>query len=181
MSNAIYLTIAEGYQNCGYKTIRTFELTKDLDYDYIFRTNSSSYIDKEFLSEYLRNKPRNKYYSGIIGDHNGIKYAPGSGYVLSRDLVNIVLENVAQWDHSYIDDVSLGLVLKSKGHTPTPGPRFDNHTKNIFQLFFNKIPLNYFHYRLKSKNRSFDIVQMKKIFLLKKIISIQYVLTFINI
>lgn len=167
-SNRILLKINESIENCGYKTIKAFELTKFYNYDYIFRTNSSSYIDKEKLYEYLKDKPRNSFYSGVIGDHLGIKFASGSGYIISRDLVNIVLENSTIWNHDYIDDVSLGLLLQKKGYFPVPSTRFDIYTKNFFHLFFNNIPINYFHYRLKSKNRLYDVLLMKRIFKLKQ-------------
>jgi hypothetical protein len=54
--------------NAGHKTIKSFLLTKDFDYDYIFRTNSSSYIDKKLLLDFIKDKPKNKYYSGFLGD-----------------------------------------------------------------------------------------------------------------
>jgi hypothetical protein len=137
---------------------------KNIEFDYIFRTNSSSYIDKKLLYNYLIDKPKTNFYSGVIGDLNGNKFASGSGYVLSKDLVEVVLDNLDLWNHDYIDDVALGILLNKIGHRPVEAPRFDIDIHNFFHNIFNKVPLNFYHYRLKSKNRNFDISQMKKIY-----------------
>ena len=46
----ILINYPEGFQNIGYKTIRSFEiLLKNNEFDYIFRTNSSSYVNIDNL------------------------------------------------------------------------------------------------------------------------------------
>ena len=151
----------EGYYRIGYKTIRAFEMVdKIFDYDYIFRTNSSSYINLEKLNEYIVEKPNKKFYSGVIGNHFGIRFSSGSGYFLSRDVVKLVLENKKNWNHQLIDDVALGKLLSSLDIFPTPSPRLD----------IDKLPLNeaeiqqHFHFRCKtSGDRSGDIIIMNEL------------------
>jgi len=92
VNKEILVNVSEsGINNCGYKTLKSFILTKNIKYDYIFRTNSSSYVDKKMLLEYIKDKPIEKYYSGVIGFHGGIKFSSGSGYFISRDLVNLIM------------------------------------------------------------------------------------------
>lgn len=162
--NKIYLNCDEGLINCGHKTIACLNAIKNFDFDYIFRTNSSSYIDKKLLYNFLINKPKDKYYAGIIGEHNNIKFASGSGYILSKDLVFLVLNNKEYWDHSILDDVSLGKLLSKFFINPVQTERIEIVVNNYLMFNFIKIPLNYFHYRLKSKKRKFDLLLMKKIF-----------------
>jgi hypothetical protein len=163
VGNLIKTYVGESLYNCGYKTIRAFELLKDYEYDYIFRTNSSSYIDKQMLKDYLLDKPRNNFYSGIIGNYNNILYASGSGFVISKDAVDLVIQKKDRWNHNYIDDVSLGLLLREFNILPTLGPRLD------IQKVDNETPMDYYHYRIKTSNRLNDCQYMKSIFEFKKL------------
>jgi hypothetical protein len=144
----------------GRKTINSFILTQHMNYDYIFRTNSSSYIDKSLLLEYVKDKPKEKYYSGVIGDAYDVYFAAGAGFFLSKDLVNLVIDNKDDWVHNYIDDVALAKFLFKFGYKPTDHPRFD-------VLSLDSLPKDFFHYRLKTDNRLNDINNLYEIFKLK--------------
>jgi hypothetical protein len=149
--------------HCGRKTIEAFELVKDFDFDYIFRTNSSSYVDKQLLLNYSLDKPTNNYYSAVIGNFEGVLFASGSGYFISKDLVNLVLENKDKWDYNFgDDDNALGKLLNAFGVRPQPNNRFD-----ILNQPANIAPMDYFHYRLKSSDRNIDIHNMYELFRLK--------------
>ena len=160
-NNEIYTDEPESYHNCTMKTIKSFELLRDFDFDYIFRTNSSSYVDKKLLKEYLKDKPRNNFYSAIIGNHDGIPFGSGCGYFLSRDLVHFLIDHKNEFDLTLIDDVSVGKLLSKYNIELVNSSRFDviNHNDSI--------PLDYFHYRLNTNYRDMDISNMKKIFDLK--------------
>lgn len=147
----------EGLMNCTHKTIECFKQILTFDFDYIFRTNSSSYVDKLGLKNYLIDKPKNKFYSGIIGNCNDIFFCSGSGYFLSKDLVKLIVENENIINHSLIDDVAIGQFLGSNEVCLINSERFD-------VIESNNIPLNFFHYRLKTTNRDNDIYNMKLIF-----------------
>lgn len=146
------------YANCGNRTIKAFELTNHIEYDYIFRTNSSSYVDKELLIKYLEDKPKNNFYSGAIGNSNGVLFASGSGFFISKDLVKLVLDNKDTFEHNIIDDVDLGSFLNSYSINPINSERFD------CGYDVNSIPNNYFHYRLKTDSRDIDVQNMYNIF-----------------
>jgi hypothetical protein len=159
----IKTNVKESIFHCGFKTIKAFELLENLEYDYIFRTNSSSYVDKKMLFDYLYDKPRDNFYCGVIGNYRNILYASGSGFAISKNAVDLVLQNKEIWDHGYIDDVSLGLLLKKFDISPTLAPRFDVQTVD------DNTPMDYYHYRIKTSNRERDCQYMKSIFELKKI------------
>lgn len=162
--NIIKTNVKEHILNCGFKTIEAFKLIKDLDFDYVFRTNSSSYIDKNLLKKYLLDKPREKFYSGVVGDYKGILFSSGSGYIISKDLIKLILNNLFLWNHYLMDDVALSLILKNFMIYPVSAPRCDvpkyDINNNVIDDGLNKIPLNFYHYRLKSKNRDLDCDQM---------------------
>ncbi len=122
----IITNYSEGLHNIGYKTIRAFEiLLQNNNFDYIFRTNSSSYINIERLVEYLDDKPLDNFYHGMIGHHGDINFASGCGYFISKDVVEKVVENKDNWPHQIIDDVAIAFLLRSIGIYPTLAPRLD--------------------------------------------------------
>ena len=88
------------------------------DWDFIFRTNSSSYIDKKRLVKFARSLPSEKCYCGIDGDG----FASGAGYFISRDcaklLINSIQEKLDLW---MIEDVYTGQLLAKEGISVTPG------------------------------------------------------------
>jgi hypothetical protein len=158
--NHIYTDVKESLMNCTKKTIKCFESIKDFEFDYIFRTNSSSYVDKNLLKNFILDKPKTKFYSGIIGNFLNQKFCSGSGYFLSKDLVLFLIENQNKLNNDLIDDVSISKVLEMLNVELVNSERFDVYDSN-------NINPNYFHYRLKTQNRIYDINNMKKIMELK--------------
>ena len=108
----IKTNVPDLYSLIGRKTLDAFEISvNELDFDFIYRTNVSSYVDLAKLNEFIQNKPLSNYYSGAIGNHQGISFASGCGYFISRDLVIKILENKELWNHDLIDDVSVGKLM----------------------------------------------------------------------
>ena len=157
-SDKLYTDTEEGVLNVGYKTIKMFNYCyNNFSFDYIFRTNSSSYVNTKELLNFIKNKPLENFYSGIIGSHRGVNFASGSGYFISRDLVQAVISSQKEWDHSFIDDVSLGKLIHEKNIKIYQGERLDCWTISQFKG-------GYYHYRLKNpKNRSTEVPLMKEI------------------
>lgn len=160
VGNEILTSVPESLFNCGYKTLQALDLIKNLEFDYIFRTNSSSYVDKKLIKEFLKDKPTSNFYSAILGFDNEIRFGSGCGYFLSKDLVNLVLENKNLWDHSIIDDISMAKLLLNFGIVPQESKRYDI-------LGIDSLPLDHFHYRFKTNYREMDIKNMKTLHSLK--------------
>jgi hypothetical protein len=110
----IFFDIHESLHNMGYKILEMFEYIKDIDYDYIFKTNSSSYVNQEKLLEFLKDKPKNNFCCGMVGIYEDrSKFVSGSGIFLSKDIVELVLKNKNNWNHYIIEDVALSKLLNS--------------------------------------------------------------------
>lgn len=119
----------------------------DPGYDYIFRTNASSYVDKKRLKAFLKDKPRTNFYCGIDGGG----FASGCGFALSTDLINI-LRTIDDCP-TESEDCLIGVYLERAGIKVTPGAqRYD------YYFTGGEVPLTY-HYRCKSNDldRSKDI------------------------
>lgn len=104
----------EGWAFVGIKTIEALKFTlQNYDFDFLFRTNTSSYLDTERLLEYLENLPQTGVYSGVVGTVMGdLEFASGAGILMSRDVVKRVCEQAESWNHSLIDDAALGELIK---------------------------------------------------------------------
>lgn len=153
-------------ENCIDKLITTLKIINEFDFDILFRTNSSSYVDKEKLYNFLLGPKKNNFYSGIIGTYDNLKFGSGAGFCLSKDLVNLIIENENLIDKNLIDDLSVANFLKKFDITPI------DYGFTRWDLGYSKIDdpnfLNYYHYRLKTPNkRNFDIEFMKRIYNLK--------------
>lgn len=83
------------------------------EFDFLLRTNSSTYIDRGRLHRFTSGLTPSRYWGGFPGQSGDISFTSGAGTLLSRDLVQAAVD--ATWDWSAIDDVALGAVLTSLG------------------------------------------------------------------
>jgi hypothetical protein len=95
------------------KTITFFEYAlKNFDFDFIYRTNLSSYINKAKLLEFLSNKPKKNFYSSIIcrylTETENFLFGSGAGFSISRDLVEHLVNNKEKLRYELPDDVMVG-------------------------------------------------------------------------
>lgn len=152
----LYINASDDALGMGDKTIKSFEwLLKNTDFEYLFRTNTSSFFSYSNLVKYIENNfIDNKYvYAGKIHTTNDlsgnpINFASGSGYILNRSTVEKVVENQKVWEHEYWDDVSLGLLLRELNLLPTEAKRFDIEGNPFKQ----KIDIDQYHYRCRIDN-----------------------------
>jgi len=151
--------MVDTYLGIRKKTLLAFDAIKHYDFDYIFRTNSCSYIDKINLCKFLENKPLDNFYCGVRGVYQNIEFISGAGYILSKNLLENIIESNHLFDDSYIDDVSLSILLKRKK------VKFDFTGKRID--ITNTIPDDIFHnyhYRFNTGgNRENDFNNMLKL------------------
>ena len=153
-NSEIITSVPDLYSFIGAKTLDAFDISiQEFEFDYIYRTNVSSYLDLIRLQKFVEDKPTNDFYAGLIGNHQGINFASGSGYFISRDLVIRVLQNRDLWDHNLVDDVSLGKLLTQEfnvGIKKVERADIESSDFNLKRVIDN--PLNVFHYRCKAEN-----------------------------
>ena len=145
-NNVLYLNIAKDLQTQAERNIKTFEWAlENLEFDFIYRTTTTAYINLEKIYKNIQNKKAENYYSAPEVRYKEIKFGSGAGYFLSKDLVQLVVDNKHNWDYSLLDDVALGKLLNSLNKKLTPNSRQD------FKYYpsFNEIDLNQFHYRFR--------------------------------
>lgn len=116
-----YTDAPDGFFDMGRKTLAAFDYAlKHREFDYIFRANASLYVEKDGLFRYVQDKPEKNLALGVVaecGEFEGEKfnYLWGPSYLLSRDVVQKVVENAGKWDHRLMDDNAISRLLTAIG------------------------------------------------------------------
>lgn len=157
INNHLFFDVSKSEKDIGYKNIKAFQwLLKNESFDYIFRTNTSSYISKKNLEDYIKNLNYDKkyLYSGLKIDltkgsyKEEISLVSGSGILMNRNTVKLIVEKSNELDHDLWEDVSIGQLLNNYDIYPEPGHREDIKG-NIFK---QKVDLQHYHYRCRIDN-----------------------------
>ena len=109
--------------------------------DYLYISNSSSYINLTKLDELIQTFPISKVYGGTPDNFDNIHFQSGANRILSRDLVEKLVSNFSSWDFSYVEDVSMGKLLMDEEKNSVLIPR---------KIFSTKVQID-----------SADIVEMR--------------------
>lgn len=174
MNNTIYVKGNESYiPGILDKTIKSIQhiVLSNVEFDYILRTNLSTFVVLDKLYNYLLNNPID--YGGPLGiisnftqykkyldeiDETNRFFPSGTGILMSKIAVNKLLENIP--DYTFIDDLSIGLVLS----------RYFKFNILERQDYINKIKNkkiivrdNLFLYRCKYKNNLSNILILNKL------------------
>lgn len=165
--------VPEDWSLIGLKTIEAFKyVVENYDFDFLFRTNTSSYVDANALLEHLSSQPKEGLYAGVI-DHvfRTKEFASGAGILMSRDVVKRVCEKESDWKHGLADDVALAEIVKSldgpRVHL-TESSRLDVLTlEKAKNLGIREIQDN-FHFRCKATSPQETIDIMKHLHLMKQ-------------
>lgn len=139
------------------KTLAALELFDG--YQYLFRTNLSSFIVLDRLVKFLDLQRDQKFYSGYLGWHGNINFASGCGFTLSWDLVQLLLEKKSEWESRCSevlnwDDVIFAKALLDYGITPEFAQRCDILSVADFSRLAK--PSHHYHFRVKTSETSFD-------------------------
>lgn len=121
VGDTLYADTEEGADNILRKMNSCWPLIWDVyggQFDYLIRPCSGSYFVVDRLKDVLRDKPRNGLCFGIGGgDHNGVPFLSGAGYVLSADVVKRLATGRPPYHPTcFIDDVSMGYALTQMGY-----------------------------------------------------------------
>jgi hypothetical protein len=155
--NILWLTGKESFNNIIRKTVDSIEYFLNLNhYDFIIRTNLSSFWNFNSMLRMLETLPKEKIYAGFIGNHNGIPFASGSGFILTADMCNLLIKHKdLLYSVNIIDDVDIGYTMRKLGIFITPRIRSDFFSDKMYKNYvFNP---NVFHYRIKCNNRYEEI------------------------
>jgi len=157
----IYLQSREDLSYATHRTLRCFDYClNNFDFDYILRTNCSSYINKSLLYDFVKTLPKTVY-AGVVGVHNGTQFASGAGMLISKNNIEYLVKNKDCINMNLIDDVAIGECLNKKNNI-LPLKRYDFDCS--LNLPREEILKSTYHFRCKCEiNRMYDELAMDKI------------------
>lgn len=145
---------SDEYYEMHWKFKLALDAVWDKPWDMIFRTNSSSYVDKDLLKQFAYRLPLQKCYAGwSIGENECVS---GAGFFISRDCADI-LRNELPAGVNIEEDVLAGRLLKPHGIEIIN----DQSRCDIFSMTDYR-PGRY-HYRFKTHERMQDVENMRLI------------------
>jgi len=156
-NNEIILEVGKSTREMSKKNILAFEyVLNNFDFDFIFRTTTTSYVDLSKLKYFIKNNFSNKdhVYCGKIMETNDLQgnkcvYANGAGLIFSRKTLQAIVDQKDKLDYLLWDDVGLGKLLNEVLNiSPSGGFRHDI-PGNIFK---HNTDRNHYHYRCRIDN-----------------------------
>lgn len=142
------LPVPDDLPHVAQKTLACLQhVLEQSDFELLFRTNCSTYVDLPNLRGYVAEHAEpTGFYAGKGAKLDGIDFATGSGFFLSRDLVQLLVDEHASWDHTYLDDVAVAKVLHAHGVERKFAPRVVYERPRDAR----KVDTSAFHFRCKT-------------------------------
>jgi len=156
---------------CLDKTIRSIEfLLKNMDFDFILRTNMSSVFDFKKVYGLLN---ENIEYSGVINYYNNKqnKYVSGAGILLNKKTCIELIDTKMSLNYNIVDDIAIGeLLTKKESIIITPLTRCEafNYKDNLMLITQDTIK-DFYHFRCKSDGKHNTTIEI-----MKKVIELIY-------
>jgi hypothetical protein len=121
------------------------------EFDYVLRTNLSSFYVLPQLIKFLKTLPRRGCYCGALGESYGMTFASGAGFILSMDLVKLVIENQNELFEIpiFYDDLAFGIFFDRYKINPINAPRANFESLKEWQDQKDQISEEHFHIRVK--------------------------------
>lgn len=164
VGDRIETSTPETYLMTNAKTVAAFRHILDTeDFDYILRTNTSSYVNLPLLQRFVQSLPNTGYYGGTLWEKNGMTYVTGTSILLSREMVEHAAYD-KEWDFDLIDDLALGRSMERAGVSPRPIPRVDACTAEALQsLTFAAVSSTFIIRCRGAGDRGHDIAAMSRV------------------
>ncbi len=190
--DTLKLTAQDDLLNTARKLKEAIKLLNNegIDYDMLYRTNLSSFIEADNFERFINALEGNKIiYNGLVGETSKlqeffnaksrtlsflfrkidftrkIKFASGSGFFLDKNSSLKIFHSDEY--NQYIDDIMVSLVLNTSPNQNQIVPkRFDiledmNHKIDKKEYFRLIQDECLFHYRFKTKDRNNDAINIK--------------------
>ena len=178
IGNNIFIKDKETYSpGIFIKTIKALKYINDnYNYDYLIRTNASSFFNIENMLNYLSSLPKENYAIGFT--LNIPKYGNflhGTSTIITKDISHYLNQYYNNFDLKIADDVLISLILKSQNITLNvlDETKIQFLINNIYDESHPKLLTedNILYYRVKNdNNRDIDILYFN--FLLQKIYNV---------
>lgn len=89
------------------RTMEAYEKSLELEWDFMARTHSSTYVHKRNLVDFCETLPRWNLLSGLLVTGERPFLWGGGSYIISRDVIEQFVENKQHWNNNIMEDNSL--------------------------------------------------------------------------
>ena len=148
-------------QLAAYKYIQ-----KNYDFDFLYETNTSSYVDPVKLSERIELNQSSILYAGNK-PYPKAKFFSGANRLMSHGALSLLMSKRHKWDPSLLEDVGIGKVFENLDVEILQLPSMIlTNMQEVAELTESDIKYHH-HYRLKSfeADKRNDIELMRKLHL----------------
>lgn len=155
MGNDSYYYMHDKFLDC----LKNIDLS---DVDFVFRTNSSSYVQKLRLIEFAKTLPAEKLYAGWeIKTNENFNIISGAGIFMSTDVIKILINNISP-EFEKEEDYYIGSILNEQGIQTIDDKSRIDYTGGLQQQLVIA-SLQPYHIRFKTDNRLHDAENMRVI------------------
>jgi len=121
-------------------------ILENYDFDFIFDTNVSSYIDFKNLQAQISELSDDYLYAGNIPFGN---FVSGANRIFNRKTLLLLVQKRIHWNPGYLEDLAIGKVMSRFGVPITvTNSHSIPHPENLEELSFEVLQKN-FHFRAK--------------------------------
>lgn len=111
----------ESLEEVAPRTIEAFEKSLELDWDYMARPHSSTYVHKKNLVKFCETLPDKDVVCGTLTEGEKPFIWGGCHYVFSRDVIERMVEHKDKWNNSVMEDHSITELVNFLGVPVTEG------------------------------------------------------------
>lgn len=116
--NVIHFPVEESLYTMGQKDIHAYMWAlQNKEFDYVARVNSSCYVDKQRLFDYVQGLSRTNVFEGVQAphEHAGTYLWGGAHYIISKDVLKAIVDARGMWRHEFIEDVAMSVLVRDLG------------------------------------------------------------------
>lgn len=118
----MYFYTGNGLFNMGEKNLAVFEWAlQNKEFDFVCRVNASCYVDKKKLIEYVQGLQTTDLFLGVVVNQEPKWCFGGTHFVISKDVIQKIVDNKQYWDHSEMEDRALSFLVTKIGVPFTSG------------------------------------------------------------
>lgn len=126
-------SLTESLEDVSPRTIEAFEKSLELEWDYMARVHSSTYVHKKNLVDFIETLPKENVLCGLLTTGPSPFLWGGGSYIISRDVIEAFVANKDKWNHNVMEDVGMTKLAKELD-IPFTGGRMASINQNTMGL-----------------------------------------------
>ncbi len=111
-----HFPIHDGLYEMGKKGLLAYEWALNtLEFDYVARVNSSCYVSKKKLLDYVQTLPTDNVFEGLKIEDKEDWIWGGGQFIISKDVLQKLVDNKEHWRHDEMEDKAMSFLATKLG------------------------------------------------------------------